>query len=109
MLSHLEISVAVSLSPSCQKRTILTKTKSDKSIGRSQFPMGNLREEDKIVFLPSEGLLRIRLRADKANLTKCAFGIGRAKGGLMWKLTRKEGEFLKEKHIASQHIESKRF
>lgn len=41
-------------------------------------------------------LLRNRLRADKANLTKRAFGTERAKGGPMWELIREEGEFLKE-------------
>jgi len=80
----------------------MTKTKFDSSIGRSQFPKVDLRRGNEIVSFLFQGMyLRIRLRADKANLTKHAFGTGCAKGGPMWRLMRKEGEFLKEKNIDS--------
>jgi len=46
-------------------------------------------------------VLLIRLRADKANLIKHAFGIGRAKRGPMWRLMREEGKILKEENIVS--------
>lgn len=98
MLSHLEISVAVSLVPVAKKGRLWHKSPSlladpnspQRSIygkGMKSFPYTPKVQ----VYVPL-----IRLRADKANLIKHAFGIGRAKRRPMWRLMREEGEILKE-------------
>lgn len=114
MLSHLEISVAVSLVPVAKKgrpwqrqnpAALLADPNSLRSMYGGEIKSYSYRSWEVQVYV-----LRIRLRADKANLTKRAFGTERAKGS-MWELMREKSEVLKVRkyELAFRYTGSKRW